>query len=431
MSSRGSRSRTPWLIPVRRRITVIYAAITGLLFLLCFSATYAVVRHAVYRHLDHELERNREVFLGDYLHPSEDKDFLDFVQYEFDEETAEIGVNNLFVTLTSPDGKSLVASPQAPELAAAMCAEALERKGDFRYQIPGRPPGRACSCVQELPDGNLLIVGVERSMLDRYIRNLGFMFLFSFLLVLVLSVAAGFLFTPYVTQAAEIAYENLSDTTDAIAHDLRTPLTRMRARSELAVMANNREGLAEDVAEECDAMLEMINTMLEIAAASNRALPSPREDLDLGAIILSAIDLYESAVEDKGVRLILTSVNGDTPVLYSGHKSKMQQMIGNLLDNAVKFTPRGGEIEVSIDDSADGVTLAVRDTGCGIAPKDRPFVFERFYRGDKARTQPGNGLGLALVKAVVTSYGGRISLSSGKSGTTVTVWLPRDEKQVR
>lgn len=423
MFSMDKKTKNVWLVPVRRRIMMIYATITGLLFLLCFSVAYAVVSHAVYRHLDKELERNRDVFLHDYLHPS--GDLLQFVQNEFDEETAEIGVNNLFVTLTSPDGKCLVESPQAPELAAAMRAEAFQRKGDFHYQIPGRRPGRARSCVQELPDGNLLIVGVERSVIDRRIRDLRILFFCSFLLVLVLSIAAGFLFTPYVTRAAEIAFKSLSDTTDAIAHDLRTPLTRLRARSELAVMTRNRKGLAEDVAEECDAMLEMINTMLEIAAASNRASPSPRQNLDLRAIIRSAVELYESTTEDKGIQLTLRIGEGEKPIWYSGHKSKVQQMIGNLLDNAVKFTPRGGKIEVGITDGGDSVTFFVRDTGCGIAPKDKRFVFERFYRGDKARTQPGNGLGLALVKAVVTSYGGKISLSSSPSGTMVTIWLPR------
>jgi len=170
-------------------------------------------------------------------------------------------------------------------------------------------------------------------------------------------------------------------------------------------------------------MLELINTMLEISQTEAKIERTPRESIDLSAFVHNACDLYSAAIEDAGLRL--TTSIPETAVLFSGHKGKLQQLLGNLIDNAIKFTPRGGEISVTLSRATTDIKLSVTDTGCGIAPADIPFVFKRFWRADSSRHHPGNGLGLALVQAIVTSYGGRITCTSELGcGTTFTITLP-------
>jgi len=112
-------------------------------------------------------------------------------------------------------------------------------------------------------------------------------------------------------------------------------------------------------------------------------------------------------------------------VVFSGHRGRLQRLLGNLLDNAIKFTPEGGVITLSLLQKGSEIVLRVSDTGCGIAPEDIPHVFRRFWRSDSSRSLPGNGLGLALAKAIVTAYAGTISCEStpGK-GTTFTINIP-------
>jgi signal transduction histidine kinase len=170
-------------------------------------------------------------------------------------------------------------------------------------------------------------------------------------------------------------------------------------------------------------MLELINTMLEISQTGCQLDRTPREDIDLCAFLRETADLYATVLDDQGLNLTFNIP--DVPVIFSGHRGRLQRLLGNLLDNAIKFTPRGGTITLALDCAQYAVVLRVADTGCGIAPADIPHVFRRFWRSDSSRSLPGNGLGLALAKAIVTSYAGTIACDSvlGK-GTTFTISLP-------
>ena len=412
-----------WFRRVRFRLALVYVAVAALLFAASFITTFFLVRHAVLRQLSRDLERNRVLFTSEYARLA-GPDRLVALQKEFDEESAEIGVNALYLMLVSPRGDVLACSPLGPSLRAAMRHVAAVPVPNFSAPgLTGRIR-RVRASVQILPDGNRLVVGLDRTRIDGRLGDLVAVLVGSFALVLFVAVVAGLVFAPFVTRAAETAFADLSRATDAIAHDLRTPVTRLRGRAELALMRDDSSGLANDVAEECSSMLEMINTMLDIAATEHDVRSSPRERLDLVALVRSIVELYVPAAEDKGVHLAAVLPAGS--VVFAGHRSKFQQLLGNLLDNAVKFTPKGGSITVTLAADHEGaIVLAVRDTGCGIAAADLPRVFERFYRADTARTFPGNGLGLSLVKAVVTSYGGDVALESAPGhGTAVTVTLP-------
>ena len=221
------------------------------------------------------------------------------------------------------------------------------------------------------------------------------------------------------------AMQELHDLSDDIAHDLRTPLARMHAQAELAAMGDvSAAELAAGVAEETSSMLELINTMLDLSQTGARIERSPRMDVDLAAIVRQMTEFYASVAEDKGVAFVLDLPDGE--IVRSAHKAKLQQLVGNLLDNAVKFTPAGGTVSVTLTKEPETglARLAVSDTGIGISDEDKPNLFKRFWRSDASRSLPGNGLGLAVVKAIVTSYGGSVTCTSRPGvGTTFVVKL--------
>ena len=221
------------------------------------------------------------------------------------------------------------------------------------------------------------------------------------------------------------AMQELHDLSDDIAHDLRTPLARMHAQAELAAMGEvTAQELAAGVAEETTSMLELINTMLDLSQTGARIERSPRMDVDLAAIVRQMTDFYASVAEDKRVAFVLDLPEGE--IVRSAHKAKLQQLVGNLLDNAVKFTPSGGTVSVTLTKEPETglARLAVSDTGIGISDADKPNLFKRFWRSDASRSLPGNGLGLAVVKAIVTSYGGSVTCTSHPGvGTTFVVKL--------
>ena len=221
------------------------------------------------------------------------------------------------------------------------------------------------------------------------------------------------------------AMQELHDISDDIAHDLRTPLARMHAQAELAAMGEvSAQELAAGVAEETTSMLELINTMLDLSQTGARIERSPRMDVDLAAIVRQMTEFYASVAEDKGVAFVLDLPDGE--IVRSAHKAKLQQLVGNLLDNAVKFTPSGGTVSVTLTKEPETglARLAVSDTGIGISDEDKPNLFKRFWRSDASRSLPGNGLGLAVVKAIVTSYGGSVTCTSRPGvGTTFVVKL--------
>ncbi len=245
----------------------------------------------------------------------------------------------------------------------------------------------------------------------------------------VLGAAVGFVafFLAYrsIRRRHAKAMQELHDLSDDIAHDLRTPLARMHAQAELAAMGEvSAQELAAGVAEETTSMLELINTMLDLSQTGARIERSPRTDVDLAAIVRQMTDFYASVAEDKRVAFILDIPDGE--IVRSAHKAKLQQLVGNLLDNAVKFTPAGGTVSVTLSKEPETglARLAVSDTGIGISEADQANLFKRFWRSDASRSLPGNGLGLAVVKAIVTSYGGTVTCTSRPGvGTTFVVKL--------
>ena len=174
---------------------------------------------------------------------------------------------------------------------------------------------------------------------------------------------------------------------------------------------------------ECDRLIEMINTMLEIARIDSGLTPMGNERVDMVELVKQAADLFGPVAEDKDQVLEFTC-NG-MPLRVEGSRNKLQRMCANLLDNAIKFTPAQGKIRISLTSQDSCAILQIQDNGMGIAAEKLPRIFERFYRGNESRSCPGNGLGLSLAQATARSHRGSISVESVfQQGSTFTVTLP-------
>ncbi len=224
----------------------------------------------------------------------------------------------------------------------------------------------------------------------------------------------------------QILVTEIKEMTDHIAHDLRSPLTRIRGHAEVTLTTAKSqaefETMAADTIEECDRLLDMINTMLLISKTESGVDTITMEEIDWAVLIRKACELFSPTAEDKGLSLNCNVAEGGR---LKGDTRMIQRLISNLLDNAIKYTPSGGSVTVSLEKQGEDLVIEVKDTGIGISPGDLPRIFERFYRCDQSRSLEGIGLGLSLARAIARAHGGDIiAHSDPKAGSTFKVILP-------
>ena len=207
---------------------------------------------------------------------------------------------------------------------------------------------------------------------------------------------------------------------DDIAHDLRTPLTRVRAslergRHNAASLDELRQAVDKGLVG-IDQAVGVTTALLRIAAIEHGQRNSGFSQVDLASIVGAVGELYEPAAEDKGVKLVS---GGITQVALRGDRDLLFEAISNLVDNAIKFTPRGGTVTIELVRAGQNLMLRVADTGPGIPLQERDAVFRRFYRTNKARNMPGMGLGLSLVAAISRLHGFRVQVADSREGCTI------------
>ena len=393
-------------------------------------------------------------------------DRVAYLNSEFNEESYGEDVNHYYFLILSPEGTVLAKSGfnNTPVDFFTRYKLPLDKKKSKVKLYLGRI--QIYTTYYRMFDGNILVIAEDLRQLDKAFVDLIYVLLLTLLFSLGVSLLSGHLiagkfvngikritksmreiesgnyservahgiegteinqlvdaFNDMTHKTEKLLFE-LKTISDNMAHDIKTPITRMRAMAEMSLGTSKDNKLASDVAEECRNMLLTINTMLEITQTECNLGTPVATVLDFAAIAEDTITLFSTLAEDKGV--VVKTDLPETPLPFTGNKVQLHRLLANLLDNAIKFTPSTGTVSISVKSDDGNVVLTVADTGCGIPKKDVDHIFDRFYRSDSSRNLPGNGLGLSLVKAIVESCGGHIFVSSEVDhGTLFAVTLPK------
>jgi signal transduction histidine kinase len=332
---------------------------------------------------------------------------------------------------------------------------------------PDGSRGIAQAINAPLPDGGELVVAVDRLIVDEMDRMLFELFMAAFGTLMLVNVGATLIFGRSIrhrfrsmghaaaaimagdmTQRMPLAGEdrdldrlsgllndmleristlvaNLREISGGLAHDLRTPLTRLRAKLERAEQHTSDAGQAElirSAGAEADGLLELFSAILAIAEIDGRSVRARFVPVDLGEAADAIVEAHRAAFEDAGIALSISSEHG---VIVLGDKSLLQQLVGNLLDNILVHAPSSSHVEVSVRTAGDEAVVHVEDDGPGVPPSDLGRIFERLVRLDTSRSKPGHGLGLSIAAAITAAHEGRIAAHPRTRGLSIKVKLPR------
>ena len=450
------------------RLTLWFTGLFGVLSVCAFTLVYVVL----VVNLDHQIDQDMlsDTIEFDALYR---QNGLESLQNEFDREAKSEGVGRFFFRILSPGGNVLAQSNLSawgdlPAVDVSRVTHPMWRR--TRYAIYGEQT-KVRTLLAPTPSGEVFqigrVVGDKENITERFAG-------ISLLTVVLMIVIGGFIGwrmaksamkgVNRVTQTAlaigggnlkqrvpvdpadghevvelsfafnqmleriDMLIRQLHTISDNIAHDLRSPITRIRGVAEVVLTGpqdiqeyRETNGV---IIEEADRLVEMINTMLDIARVETGLSQAPQDLVDLGKLVAEACELFQPVADARGVEMAVEAVPDTAWVL--GNSSMLQRVIANLIDNAIKYAPDHGRVIAAVSHVGDQCVVTISDNGKGIDPADLPHIFDRFYRGDRSRSTPGHGLGLSLALAFIQAHGGTIHVdNSADQGCRFQVHLPR------
>ena len=452
------------------RLTLWYAAIFALSLLSMLLVVYLMLSQRMETRID-------ELLLSDAL---EFRDLyrlygIDKIEGEFAREAEIDGTDKVFFRLLSREGHQLRASDlhawkQLPTTQSILAHLTLDQPTFETVTVPGQPHQVRVVYLQMAEDQNVIQVGYLRRDDEHLLEEYRHISAAVILAGLLLAASLGWFMArralggvEHVTETARgigqgdfarrvtvsnrgDEIDNLATTfnvmldkiqslilelkqvTSDIAHDLRSPITRIRGMAETTLLGDKTmqayQEMAGLVVEESDRLVAIINSLLEIAEADAGVAQLTRSDFDMTVMVQDAVELFRPVAEDRGIAFHLTTPSG--PLIFTGDTGRLQRVLANLIDNALKYTGLGGRVLVSVEDKLSHIKVSVADNGIGIKEHDLPHIFDRFYRADRSRSTCGNGLGLSLAHAFIKAHRGHIEVeSSPDKGSTFRIVLPR------
>jgi heavy metal sensor kinase len=446
------------------RLTLWYGGILAVAALVCFLISYFVMVSAMRSRTDTDLLREANaVQAGDVA----------AIQAQIDNDARAIGTNDIFFLLFDPHGNRIASSDlstwQDMNLSSPLSSKAGEiGKPDYADAFGSGHHQRIRVLTLKAGNGGVLQVGITVQDDQRVIDEARKAISLIMLAVVGVAVVIGWVLAKralvgvrHLTSTAdtisrgalhrrvptsgsgneidqlastfnrmleriESLVKGMEETNDNIAHELRSPITRIRGQAEAILTGNSSlEGYREMAAstiEESDRLLAMINTMLDIAEAEAGVMALKMSSVNVSALLHDICELYEPMTSEKSLKVI---VEVPEAMVIRGDVQRLQRVVANLLDNAVKYTPVGGTIRLAAHLNDHQAELNVINSGQGIPAEKLPHIFQRFYRADASRSGPGYGLGLSLAHAIVHAHGGRMSVHSTPGDVTIfSVQIP-------